>query len=330
MAATATRLKEVRPPGLERLPEDQLACVTRGLDDQHSLYDAVHYLVGTSGKQLRPAICLEAAKYGPRPRSRAVLGCATAVELFHMGSLAHDDIIDSGTVRRGRESLVARHGTCVAGLAAAWALGRAFELVTLAGPEALAVFVTASGELIDGQMMEAEDLFDLARTRERYLETIAGKTASLFWVAASLGARASGADEQTVEGLTEFGRGLGMVFQLSDDILDLAGSEEALGKPPGTDLRQGVYTLPVIYAAETEPGLDDELCHARTDESAVARVVNAVMESGAVHRAIDDCERYAQHARTALEGLPDREPAAEERLLGVLDYSLARAYPTDA
>jgi heptaprenyl diphosphate synthase len=313
------------PPRLERLPAGALERVRDGLDDEPVLLDAVDYLLATSGKQLRPAICLDAARFGPEPESGAVLTCATAIELFHMGSLAHDDIVDDGVERRGITSLGARSGPSIAGLAASWTLGRAFELVTEVGGAVMADFIRAADELIEGQMMDAEDLFDVARTRTRYLEAIAGKTASLFWLAAALGARASGAPEPVVASLTEFGRNLGMTFQLSDDILDLVGSKEALGKPPGSDLREGLCTLPVIYAIEARPELARAVAKAPEDERGAAEAIGGVVETGAIERARGDLAVYAERARTALAALGDGDAPAARRLLSVLDYSEARA-----
>ncbi len=314
-------------PALDRLRERDLRVAGQGLDDDPELLDAVGYMLASRGKQLRPGICLEAAKYGPNPGSHGVWRVATALELLQIGSLAHDDIVDDGAIRRGWESVAERNGTCVAGVAASWLFGRALELATHGGRGAVARFVTAARELCDGQLLDAEDVFDIARTPARYFTTIEQKTGSLFRLAASVGAEAAGAESAAVASLTEFGHHLGVVFQISDDMLDLAGTEAALGKPPGSDLGHGVYTLPVIYALEVDPTLPVLLPQAAGDEGVLLHAVEAICEAGGLDRALEDCERHAAAARDALDATPHEDAGAKERLRAILDYSIDRARP---
>jgi heptaprenyl diphosphate synthase len=324
------RLQRATPPKLDRLTEEQLREVTDGLEDEPVMIDAVRYVLTGAGKQLRAGLCLEAAKYGPDPRAAEVWDVALALELFHGGSLAHDDIVDRGEMRRGWEALFKRDGTCTAGVVASWMYARAVGLVTGTGDGAAAMFLGELRELCDGQLMDALDVFDVERTRERYMTTIDKKTSSLFRAAAGLGALAAGADEETVAGLRTYAHHLGLVFQMSDDILDIAGTEEALGKPPGSDLKEGVYTLPVIYAMETDPTLPNPLPQAASDERVLAHVVDTIVEVGALERAFADCAEEHERAAAALSALEVDDPSAVERLTDILDYSLERARPVVA
>lgn len=211
--------------------------------------------LAAGGKRLRPLLVFCAA---PRKRGRdeALVAAATAVELVHMATLVHDDIIDRASLRRGHPTVAQAQGPDVALQVGDFIFARAFSELTRTGdPRAVQALASAALELSRGEMVQQAAAHDLQLTEEAYLSRCRGKTASLFAVSCRLGAMVGGADRDTEERLSVFGEHVGMAFQIFDDILDLTGSPAATGKRRGTDLREGTVTLPVILAMQHEPGL---------------------------------------------------------------------------
>jgi heptaprenyl diphosphate synthase len=285
--------------GIEALPEELRTVCRHGL--------------AISGKQLRPNLVLEAARCGPHPEAPEVRRAAIAMELVHVATLTHDDVMDSASLRRGTESLPSRFGNRAAIFGGVWFFGRTVELLTECGTAAVSRLATAVPAICDGQMLEIRDLFNVDRTPERYYEAIEGKTAALLELCTALGAELAGAEPGKVSSLSAYGRELGLAFQLSDDLLDLVAGDEVLGKTAGNDLRHGVYTLPVIYALQTEPELADTL--SRTlDEEELEDVVKAIVRTGGVDRALEDCRRHseaAQRLSTSHDAAPFLHTAAQ-------------------
>ena len=185
---------------------------------------------------------------------RGAITGAVACELVHLGSLYHDDVIDEAETRRGVPSVNARWSNIVAILAGDFLLARASSLAASLGADVAALLAETIGELCRGQVLELQHLFDVDRSEEDYSSAIEGKTAALFATSCRIGGMVSGVADPTLDALTRFGRHLGMCFQIVDDVLDLSSTDEALGKPAGQDLLEGIYTLPVIYALrESEP-----------------------------------------------------------------------------
>ena len=180
----------------------------------------------------------------------AVTGGA-AVELVHLGSLYHDDVIDEAETRRGVPSVNARWSNIVAILAGDYLLAQASALAASLGADVAALLAATIGELCRGQVLELQYLFDADRTEDSYLSAIEGKTASLMATACRVGGMVSNVSADTLDALTQFGQHLGMCFQVVDDVLDVTRTEAELGKPVGNDVHEGVYTLPVIYALQS-------------------------------------------------------------------------------
>lgn len=329
MSISTSFLQDVKPPKLDRIDADRLVAVADELEPGE-LQDAVRYLLSSGGKQLRPAIVLETARYGSERHGDRVRAAALSVELLHVGSLAHDDIVDGGELRRAWASTIEYAGIVTAGSAASWVFAKALETVCVLGQEAVRQLVMESKELCDGQLMDSQDAFDTSRSPDRYMQTIDRKTASLFRLASSMGAIAGRADDHTVETLREFAHHLGLVFQMSDDVLDLVGTEEALGKPPGADLKHGVYTLATILAVERDPSLPALLPQAAADEEALGHAVDAIAGCGAVEQAFEEIQRHGDLAEQALASLSCPEPEAADRLRAVLTYAIERARPSEA
>lgn len=250
---------------LERFEEVLSKNVTSSLP---LMEKASRYSVLAGGKRLRPALAIACAYgiTGIEPVSQEILNGACAIELVHAGSLHHDDVIDDATTRRGLKSINVQFSNTTAILSGDYLLGQASILSADLGANIAKILAETILELCVGQIIEQQNLFDLNRSEEQYLKAIEGKTASLFASTCKIGATLSNADEQTIESLEKFGFHLGMTFQIIDDLLDLTSTSEALGKPAGNDIKEGNFTLPVIFAlrenselkALIEKNIDDE------------------------------------------------------------------------
>ena len=273
--------------GLPTLPAD-LERVEQGLRDavRHAdpfLGEVAGHLVGAGGKRLRPAltVCAAYAARGAGAASAEAIAGGCSVELVHLGSLYHDDVIDEAETRRGVESVNSRWSNIVAILAGDFLLARASEIAASLGADVAALLAATIGELCRGQVLELQNLFNREHEAEAYLSAIAGKTASLFATACRIGGMVSEVDEPTLDALTSFGDHLGMCFQIVDDVLDLTQDTDTLGKPAGNDLVEGVYTLPVIAAIAQSPDLRARL-GAAVDPSEVDAIRALVRAAGGV------------------------------------------------
>jgi heptaprenyl diphosphate synthase len=295
------------------------------------------HLIPAGGKRLRPALALCAGQLSGGPASDDVVMGACAVELVHLGSLYHDDVMDEARTRRNVESVNARWGNLVAILAGDFLLARASEIAASLGTEVAGLLATTIGRLCEGQVQELSQAFDVDRTEEAYLSSIAGKTAALLATACRIGGITAGLSRPAIEALTAYGQRLGMVFQIIDDILDVVATDEQLGKPAGNDLVEGVYTLPVIKAllGERDSALRG-LLGGPVDAQAVAAARALVRADGAVSSAIDVARTYAAEADVELERLvailgggPDAEAvgatfgALAPHLIGGVEPALA-------
>ena len=258
------------------------------------LADSCRYAVAQTGKQLRSRLVLEASRLGDH-RDPQVHTARRAVELLHVASLVHDDTIDDSPLRRGHRSLGRELGTFAAGYTGAWLFGAAAELAAEFDRETLGLFADTACELCDGEMRELLDLHDSRRHEQGYLAAVAGKTASLFSLAARLGGIAGGAPPPLCSLLAGYGLNLGMAFQLTDDILDLLDGCDG-GKRRGDDVRHGVFTLPVIYVLEQDPRLHDLLA-GEIDDDSVEAILRSVRATGAFGRAVAARNRFADLAK---------------------------------
>jgi len=228
---------------LERI-EVALRAAVRTSDEY--LTELASHLIVAGGKRLRPVMAVAAALTGRDEASDDVVQGGVSVELVHIGSLYHDDVMDEAEMRRSVPSVNARWGNHRAILAGDFLLARASEIAASLGAEVAGLLGHTIGRLVDGQMGELRTQYDPSRTRRAYLDSIGGKTASLFAAAARTGGIVAGLDRAHIEALTKYAMSYGMVFQIVDDLLDLTATEAQLGKPAGHDVVEGVYTLPVI------------------------------------------------------------------------------------
>ncbi len=313
--ATALALPIVDPM-LESRMRERLEEVDNALESSvHSeaafVTDAARHLLQAGGKRFRPLLVLLAAETGD-PGADEVLTAACVVELTHLGSLYHDDVMDEAVLRRGGKSANARWDNLVAILTGDFLFARSSELTAQLGAEAVRIQAETFAKLVEGQILETLGPLEGEDALEHYLRVVAGKTGSLIATSARYGARFGGAPLEVEEALTAYGERIGSAFQLSDDILDIASDSDESGKTPGTDLREGVPTLPVLLArrmaeSSSDPTdlrllqlLDSDL----SDDDAHAETLDLLRK----HPAMDEARAYvlaeARGAQQHLEVLP--------------------------
>jgi heptaprenyl diphosphate synthase len=303
------------------LVEDRLRQVTTS-DDPFLTGIAQHLLAG--GKRYRPMLAQVAAEIGGADGEHPV-EAGVAVELIHLGSLYHDDVIDEADSRRGTVSVNANWTNTIAILAGDFLLARASEVAAPLGTEAVALLARTYALLCEGQVLELQLGGRLDQNRDGYFTVIEKKTASLIRTSARLGAIAGGATPGAVAAATRWGHEVGMVFQLTDDVLDLIATEEFLGKPAGSDIREGTFTLPVLSALDSPDGPEiRRLLEGGKpyDGTAVERVIEIVRRGGHVTAALAEADRRMEAAAAAVAALPPGPVAAVFTRLG--EYLVAR------
>lgn len=291
------------PAGLARVE----AGLDRALESGHeAITDPARRVVLSGGKRLRPALTLASAAAVGGTGTDGVVHGATAVELVQAGSLVHDDIMDAATERRGVATVNAAEGPSAALLVGDFLLARAGQLAAQVSREVAASLSQAIADLCVGQSLEVGTLFDPDRTVDSYEQSIEGKTAALFRTACEIGALAVEGPSEAVAALSAYGTAFGMAFQIIDDVLDLVSTAEALGKPVGNDVREGVYSLPVLLALAGPDGesLRTRLGRLPSDDD-VAFALAFVRSSPVIKLALDEARRYNDAARDSLAPLPD-------------------------
>jgi heptaprenyl diphosphate synthase len=294
--------------------------------DDRFLAEVAAHLIEAGGKRIRPTLTLcagYAASGADRPVADAVVTGGVACELVHLGSLHHDDVIDEAETRRGVPSVNARWSNIVAILSGDFLLARASALAASLGADVAGLLADTIGELCRGQVLELQHLFDVQRSEEDYSSAIEGKTASLFGTSCRIGGMVSGVDEPTLDALTRYGQHLGLCFQIVDDCLDLTASDEALGKPAGQDLVEGIYTLPVIYALG-EGGELAELLGGPLDPERRDRARTLAAADGAVDAALAVARDHATKASEALAGADALDPSVTSGLRRLVDGLVTR------
>jgi geranylgeranyl pyrophosphate synthase len=275
--------------------------------------------LSAGGKRLRPLLVLIAA--GSEAGDRAVRA-AVAVELVHMATLVHDDVLDGAPVRRGRPTVVARSGRDRAVEVGDLLFSRAFaELASDGGGPEVAELSSASVALARGELAQRRDAYDTSVSEERYLERCALKTARLFEAACTVGRLASGG--AGAERLAEFGRQIGLAFQLLDDVLDVTGPPERTGKARGTDLLDGTVTLPMIWARREDPGLES-IDLRSLDAAGAEAVCDRIAATGALERVRELARERVAAAKAVLETGDFTD--TERHLLGLIADGVVERY----
>jgi heptaprenyl diphosphate synthase len=270
------------------------------------LTEIAQHLLIAGGKRYRPLLSQVAAELGPNTGSESV-EAGVAVELVHLGSLYHDDVIDEADARRGKTSVNTNWTNTVAILAGDFLLARASEIAAPLGEEAVSLIARTYATLCEGQVSELVFARSFDHGPEGYYAVIGGKTASLIRTSARLGAMTGGAPSSTVESISDWAWEMGMVFQISDDVLDLIASDEFLGKPAGSDIGEGTFTLPVLLAAEGPNGTEVRSLLAGGEpysREAIERVIELTIAGGYIHIALDECEARILKAEEAADRIP--------------------------
>src|SRR3954447_16400670 len=315
-------LGEALADGLARV-EDALSTA---VGSEHPFVrEAAGHLMAAGGKRFRPMLALLAAQLGD-PAAPEVVQAAVVCELTHLATLYHDDVMDEAVVRRGAPSANSRWSNSVAILTGDFLFARASDLLSDLGPEAVRIQAQTFERLVTGQLRETVGARPGEDRVDHYLGVLADKTGSLVATSARFGAGFAGVDRALVSALTAFGEEVGVAFQLSDDLLDIVSADGTSGKSPGTDLREGVATLPVLFALAgedpAEARLRELVAAPITEADEHAEALALLRASDALARATAVLREYADRARRRLDGVPAGE--VRDALSALCDYVVTR------
>ena len=306
---------------LERVEEELEKVATA---DAEPLATTAGYLLRAGGKRFRPMLVLLSGYFGDPADPRLIPG-SVAIELTHVATLYHDDVIDEADRRHGVVSANARWDNTVAILTGDYLFARASEMSADLGPDVCRLLARTIAVLCDGQIREVEASGRLERTEESYLEIIRRKTGMLIATSCRLGGMLSDARPEHVETLEAFGESLGLAFQLSDDIMDVTSTQSELGKEPGVDMKEGVYTLPVLHALNDGPDraeLRRLLAHGAPDGETLDRALEIVRTGGSIEHSREAVSREVARAVGLAGQLP--EGAARHSLMQLTRFLATR------
>jgi len=272
------------------------------------------HMMEAGGKRFRAMLVLLAARFGDS-RDKRVVPAAVAIELTHLATLFHDDVMDEAVIRRGHPSANSMFGNSVAILAGDYLFARASRILADLGPEAIRIQAETFSRLVDGQLAETVGVRPGQDPLDHYMHVITEKTGSLIATSGRYGAMFSGAPDEAAELIADACLRIGVAWQLSDDVLDVASTSLQSGKEPGTDLRQGVRTLPVLYAlrgtASDGARLRSLLSEADlTDPALHAEALALLRTSPALEEARETVRTWISGARALVAQLPDLPPRA--------------------
>ncbi|ORU01454.1 Heptaprenyl diphosphate synthase component II [Anaerovibrio sp. JC8] len=302
-----TKLFDIIKSDLDELETALYESVVSPVD---TITEIGNHLIKSGGKRLRPAMFFLAARCSKDFDLKRVMPLAVALELIHMASLVHDDVLDSASTRRGEATANAKWGNQLAILAGDYLFAKAFMLVTDNG---YGDYVNNQlsrllADLSAGELIQNKEIYKASCDTEEYYERIAMKTANFLAISCQLGGHVMGLPEAEVKALYDYGYSVGMAFQLTDDLLDLTGDSKTIGKPAGNDILQGIITLPAIRALETSSDRD-ELLNIVTDRNMntenLERAIEIVRASGGIDFTKKKVEEYLDRARNVL---PDSIP----------------------
>ncbi len=307
---------------LLEIEKELAAAVTSDVD---FVNEAARHLLDAGGKRFRPLLVVLAAEFGD-PATPDVAPAALVVELTHLATLYHDDVMDEADLRRGAQSANTRWTNSVAILTGDFLFARASEIVADLGPTAVKIQSQTFARLVQGQIRETVGPRDSEDALRHYLSVVADKTGSLIATSARFGAKLAGAPAEVERTLTDFGEQIGSAFQLSDDVIDVASDSDDLGKTPGTDLREGIPTLPVLLAQQSTDAKDARLLELLNgplgDDRLHAEALALLREHSAIDAARAEVQQRAEAARALLDSVPDIP--ARDALLGLCDLVTTR------
>ena len=295
--------------------------------DDELLSETSLHLLRAGGKRLRPVFVLMGGKFGDYDLEK-LKRIAVPLELIHSASLVHDDVIDDAELRRGELTVKAKWGDKIAMYTGDYIYAKALIMTSeLKNPRIHQILSKAMVEMSIGEMEQIRDFFNSEQSVRHYLRRIRRKTALLIAISCQLGALAAEADPEDAHLLYNYGYNVGMAFQIRDDLLDLSGTEKQIGKPPGSDMRQGNITLPVIYSLEDDrlrERLLEELDLIRGGRTEVGRAIDLILSGEGITRAEELASRYISKALVALDGLPNNK--TKRNLRDIAFFVTGRAY----
>jgi octaprenyl-diphosphate synthase len=280
------------------------------------------YLQASGGKRLRPMLLLLTSKLAGETNQTAIR-LAAIVEMLHTATLVHDDVIDIAETRRGKPSANVIWGNHSCVLAGDWLYMQAFQAaLRLRNFEVLDILIALTQLMVEGELLQLEQIGKIDVSEADYMELVHRKTASLFSACARLGGMAAGTDETTEAALTDYSWNLGMAFQLVDDVLDFTSREAVLGKPVGNDLREGKVTLPLIYALEDATReerrlVETVLSDGNYDRVALRDILDLIQQHDGIERARARAQAFTEKARSIINTFP--ESPAQRALTAVTD-----------
>jgi len=273
--------------------------------DSEMVTEAAQHIIAAGGKRFRPLLVVLGSYLGPREATEDVVKAAVVVELTHVASLYHDDVMDEAGIRRGSPSANSRWGNTVAILVGDLLFARASDIVCDLGPEFVRLQARTFSRLVQGQIAETVGPSE-TDPLDHYLQVVADKTGSLIATSALFGSKISNAAPQLQRVMAEFGEQIGIVFQLSDDIIDITSDQT--GKTPGTDLREGIPTLPTLLARRSDDPADVRLLQLLNsdlhDDGALHEVLDLLRRHPCIDQAREEVRRRANAARALLDPLP--------------------------
>ena len=288
------------------------------------LNDISQYLIKAGGKRFRPVCTLLSGELG-NGNNEKIIDAAVAVELIHLGSLYHDDVIDEAETRRSVQSANVKWNATLSILAGDYLLARSSELAAeTLGLESVKLLASTYAELVEGQTKEVQYQYDTEHSTDDYMKVIEGKTASLIRTSAKLGAMAADCDEKTTEAISNWAWHSGLIFQITDDILDLNSNTETLGKESGKDILEGTYTLPVLLALsknkEKIKGILEDIKNSKTKLSDVIDEFNN-------EKIIHESKKYLDyHFKEGMESLDDiQDSKIKNILIDISNYLINRS-----
>ncbi|TCS93395.1 heptaprenyl diphosphate synthase component II [Hazenella coriacea] len=310
---------------LEQIEEDLSFAVN---PEYQPLRQTATHLLEAGGKRMRPVFVLLSGRFGDYELTR-LKQVAVSLELIHMATLVHDDVIDDAQTRRGRLTVKAKWDNRIAMYTGDFILAQALaEIAKIEQAEVHRILSTSIMRMCLGEIDQIEDLYNGDQHLRQYLRRIKRKTALLMAISCQLGAIVSGAKPEIVRDLYAYGYYVGMAFQLTDDVLDIVGEERVLGKPAGSDLLQGNITLPVSYTLHHGDAAEKKMIRnylqSRGEVSQVEQILDVVRQAGGIEYTLDLSKQYLQKAQERLDRLPDS--SERESLRMIAEFIVRRSY----
>lgn len=272
------------------------------------IQNSIHELINSGGKMIRPAFVVIGAKFGNynEERTRAL---GAVIEMLHMATLVHDDVIDDATLRRGQETIQSKYGKEYAVYIGDYLFCVCFKvLASNASLQSIKIDSKSMSRICMGEIEQLNSRFSKKLSVKNYLSRISGKTAELFKLSLYIGAAESDCSEKLANELSKIGHNIGMAFQIIDDILDYTGSDESIKKSAGNDLKQGIYSLPFIYGYNNNPKVFKEYFEKNElSEEEIEKIIRLVKENDGVNKARELAKKYTNKAFQGIEKLPKNE-----------------------